>query len=415
MSAREAASPQAREPLSFRDEFPIFERRVHGKPLVYLDSAATSQKPQTVIAALERFYSRECSNVHRGIHLLSAEATVAYEGVREKTARFINAASADEIVFTSGTTAAINLVAHSFGERFVRAGDELLVTEMEHHSNLVPWQLLCRRTGARLRVAGIADDGALRVDELESLIGPRTRIVAVTHTSNALGTRNPLRRIIDAAHAAGVPVLVDGAQAMAHEAVDVRELDCDLFAFSGHKMFGPTGTGVLYGKAELLEQLPPFIGGGEMIETVTLEGASFKPPPHRFEAGTPHIAGVIGLGAAIDWLDTKGLDVIARHDADLLDYATRRLSAVDRVRLVGTAADKASIVSFTVEGIHSHDVGQWLDDAGVAVRAGQHCAQPVMERFGLQATVRASLACYNTRHDIDVLVRALERTIEVLG
>lgn len=402
-------------PSPFRKDFPVLERTVHGKPLVYLDNAATTQKPRRVIEAIERHYSRQCANVHRGLHLLSAEATVAFEGAREKIRRFINAPAVEEIIFTSGTTAAINLVAHSFGRRFVREGDEIVITEMEHHSNIVPWQLLCERSGAILRVIAINDDGELELDRYEELLGPRTRIVAVTHTSNALGTRNPLSRIIEGAHAVGAAVLVDAAQAMAHEIVDVSASGCDFLAFSGHKMFGPTGVGVLYGRYDLLDAMPPFLGGGEMIERVTFEGTTYKAPPSRFEAGTPDIAGVIGLGAAVDYLTEAGLDRIANHDTQLLAYANARLGEVPGLRMIGTARDKSSILSFNLDRVHSHDVGQWLDGDGVAVRAGHHCAQPVMDRFGVSSTVRASLACYNNREDVDALIRALLKTIEVMS
>jgi cysteine desulfurase/selenocysteine lyase len=402
-------------PNPFRKDFPVLERSIHGKPLVYLDNAATTQKPRQVIEAVERYYARDCANVHRGLHLLSAEATVAFEGVRDKVRRFINAPSISEIVFTSGTSMAINLVAHSFGRRFVGEGDDVVITEMEHHSNIVPWQLLCERSGANLRVVPINDDGELELDRYEQLLGPRTRIVAVTHTSNALGTRNPLSRIIESAHAVGAMVLVDAAQAMAHEIVDVSKLGCDFLAFSGHKMLGPTGVGVLYGRYDLLEAMPPFLGGGEMIERVSFEGTTYKAPPSRFEAGTPDIAGVIGLGAAVDYLTRAGLDRITRHDTELLAYATARLSEVPGLRMVGTAKDKSSILSFNLAQVHSHDVGQWLDGDGVAVRAGHHCAQPVMDRFGVSSTVRASLACYNTREDVDTLVLALLKTIEVMS
>jgi len=400
---------------AWRAEFPIFERTIHGRPLVYLDSAATTQKPRAVLEAIDRYYAHGCANVHRGLHTLSAEATEAFEAVRERVRSFVGAESASEIVFTSGTTAAINLVARSFGERFVRAGDEIVVTEMEHHSNLVPWQLLCDRTGARLRALPIDDAGELRVEALDAVLGQQTRLLAITHTSNALGTRPALGRIVAAARAHGVAVLVDAAQAMAHEQVDVRALDCDFLAFSGHKVFGPTGIGVLYGKRDRLAEMPPFLGGGEMIERVRIEGSTFKEPPHRFEAGTPDIAGVLGLGAAIEWLERADVVAIGRHDAAIADYATERLAALPAIRLVGTAASKGPIVSFTVAGVHPHDVAQWLDGAGVAVRAGHHCAQPAMERLGLPATVRASFACYNTRRDVDVLVEALQQTIEVLG
>ena len=399
----------------WRADFPIFEQAVHGRPLVYLDSAATTQKPRAVLAEIERYYARGCANVHRGLYALSAEATAAFEGVRAQVARFLGAASASEVVFTSGTTAAINLVAHAFGARFVRAGDEIVVTEMEHHSNLVPWQLLCARTGARLRVLPFDATGRLRIELLDALLGDRTRLVALTHTSNALGTRNPLPRVIAATRPRGIPVLVDAAQAMAHERVDVRALDCDLLAFSGHKAFGPTGVGVLYGKRALLEELPPFLAGGEMIERVRLESSTFKEPPHRFEAGTPNIAGVLGLGAALGWIERADLAAIGRHDDAVARYAAERLAALPRVRLVGTAENKGPIVSFTVEGVHPHDIAQWLDGAGIAVRAGHHCAQPAMDRLGLSSTVRASFACYNTSRDVDLLVDALRETIEVLG
>ena len=400
---------------SWRADFPIFERTIHGRPLVYLDSAATTQKPRAVLEEVERYYARGCANVHRGLYTLSAEATEAFEAAREQVARFLGAASASEIVFTSGTTAAINLAAYSFGARFVRTGDEIVVTEMEHHSNLVPWQLLCARTGANLRVVPFDETGRLRIETLDALLGERCRLVAITHTSNALGTRNPLSRVVDAARARGIPVLVDAAQAIAHERVDVRAIDCDLLAFSGHKAFGPTGVGVLYGKRALLAELPPFLGGGEMIERVRLEGSTFKEPPQRFEAGTPDIAGVLGLGAALAWIERAGIEAIARHDDAIARYATERLAALPRVRLVGTAESKGPIVSFTVDGVHPHDVAQWLDGAGVAVRAGHHCAQPAMDRLGLSSTVRASFACYNTSRDVDLLVDALQETIGVLG
>ena len=415
LADRDASRSGPSSDRTWRSEFPIFDRTNQGPRLVYLDSAATTQKPRAVLERTEQYYARGCANVHRGLYALSAEATVAFEGVREQVARFLNARAAEEIVFTGGTTAAVNLLSHSFGARFVRPGDEILVTEMEHHSNLVPWQLLCARSGARLRALPIDDTGRLRVEALDSLLGERTRLLAVTHTSNALGTRNPLPQLITAAHARHVPVLVDAAQAIAHERVDVRALDCDLLAFSGHKAFGPTGVGVLYGKREILEQLPPFLGGGEMIERVRLDSSTFKAPPHRFEAGTPPIAGVLGLGAALDWLERSDLDAIARHDDALLRRATERLSSLPRVRLVGTADPKGPIVSFTVDGVHPHDIAQWLDGAGIAVRAGHHCAQPALERLGHHSTVRASFACYNTSDDVDALVDALTETIGVLG
>jgi cysteine desulfurase/selenocysteine lyase len=400
----------------FRGDFPLLlERTVHGAPLVYLDSAATTQKPRVVLEALQSFYALRCANVHRGLYTLSAEATRDFEEVREKFARFIGAASSREIVFTSGTTGAINLVASSFGERFVAAGDEVLVTAMEHHSNIVPWQLLCERRGARLRVAPIDDEGELDLEAYRRLLGPRTRIVAVTHTSNALGTSNPIDVLARDAHAVGAVVLVDAAQALCHEAVDVRRLDCDFLACSAHKMFGPTGVGVLWGRYELLESMPPFLGGGEMIESVRFEGTTYKHPPQRFEAGTPDIAGVIGLGAALDYLTGAGLERIARHDRELAAHAADRLAEVPGLRRIGGARRTSTILSFNLDGIHAHDVAQWLDGHGVAVRAGHHCAQPVMERFGVSSTVRASLACYNTHEDVDALVRALHATIAGMG
>ncbi len=399
----------------WRADFPIFERTIRGRPLVYLDSAATTQKPRAVLDEVARYYAHGCANVHRGLYTLSAEATEAFEGVREHVARFLGAESASEIVFTSGTTGSINLVAHAFGARFVGPDDEIVVTEMEHHSNLVPWQLLCARAGARLVALPFDDTGRLSIESLDTVLGDRTRLVALTHTSNALGTRNPLPQVIAAARARGIPVLVDAAQAIAHERVDVRALDCDLLAFSGHKAFGPTGVGVLYGKRALLDELPPFLGGGEMIERVRIGGSTFKAPPHRFEPGTPHIAGVLGLGAALAWIERADVEALGRHDDALARYASDRLAALPRVRLVGTAEGKGPIVSFVVSGVHPHDIAQWLDGAGIAVRAGHHCAQPALDRLGLGATVRASFACYNTFSDVDVLVDALAETIEVLG
>jgi cysteine desulfurase/selenocysteine lyase len=398
-----------------RDQFPILATRIKGKPLVYLDNAATTQKPRSVIRTVERFYAEECSNVHRGLHRLSAEATRAFENARNKVCRLIGARRREEIVFTSGTTAAINLVAYSFGSRAVGRDDEIIVTEMEHHSNLVPWQMLCERNGARLRVVPVNDAGELIVDEMLPMFGPRTRILCLTHTSNALGTRNPVEQIVALAHEHGVPVLIDGAQAMAHEQVNVAELGCDFFAFSGHKMFGPTGIGVLYGRAEMLAEMPPFLGGGEMIHTVSFDGTTYKDPPYRFEAGTPDIAGAIGLGAAVDFSESLDMEAVASHGRELLDYATRRLLEIPGVRLIGTAREKASIISFVIDGVHPHDVGTALDFEGVAVRAGHHCAQPLMERFGVPATVRASLACYNTRGEVDALIDAVHKAIEVLG
>jgi cysteine desulfurase/selenocysteine lyase len=398
-----------------REEFPILQTQVHGKPLVYLDNAATTQKPEAVLRALDRFYREENANVHRGVHYLSEQATLAYETARVKAQRFLNAREAREIIFTRGTTEGINLVAQTFGRERERAGDEILITAMEHHSNIVPWQVLCRETGARLRVAPINDAGELLTDELEALLGPRTRLLAVAHLSNALGTLNPLREIIGLAHRRGVPVLVDGAQAAAHLRVDVRELDCDFYAFSGHKLYGPTGIGVLYGKGSLLDAMPPYQTGGDMIRSVTFEETTYNVPPYRFEAGTPNVAGAVGLGAALDYLNGIGLERIAAYEAGLLEYATARVAAIPGVRLIGTAREKASVLSFVVDGVHPHDVGTILDHEGIAVRAGHHCAQPLMERFGVAATVRASFAFYNTREEIDRLAEALHAVREVFG
>jgi cysteine desulfurase/selenocysteine lyase len=398
-----------------RADFPILERKVRGKPLVYLDNAASTQKPLAVIEAVRRFYSSDYSNIQRGLHQLSVEATRRFEQARTKIQRFIGASTPEEIIFTSGTTAAINLVAHSFGERYIGAGDEIIITEMEHHANIVPWQLLCERTGAKLRAIPMSDSGELLLEEYERLLGRRTRLVAITHTSNALGTHNPLGRVIEMAHRRQVPVLVDGAQAMAHGKIDVLSLDCDFFAFSGHKMFGPTGIGVLYGKRDQLENMPPFMGGGEMISSVTLERTTYREPPHRFEAGTPDIAGAIGLGAAVDYLEAFGMERIAAHDAELLEYATGLLSSIPGLRLIGTAPERSAIISFVLEGIHPHDAATVLDLEGIAIRAGHHCAQPVMARFGLPATIRASLAFYNTSEEADALAAGVRRVFEVFG
>jgi len=398
-----------------RRDFPILRRKVHGKPLVYLDNAATTQKPESVLSALQRYYTAECSNVHRGLHELSVTATASYEGARHKIAEFLHAREAREIVFVRGTTEAINLVAHSYGAGHFEAGDEIVITAMEHHSNIVPWQLLAERSGARLRVAPIDDDGELVLDEYGKLLGPRTRLVSAVHVSNVLGTRNPVKRMIEMAHAKGIPVMLDGAQAVAHERVDVRDLDCDFYAFSSHKMYGPTGIGVLYGKAELLESMPPFQGGGDMIRTVTFEKTTYNDIPFRFEAGTPSIAAAIGFGAATDYLRALGFDRIAKHESDLLHYATRAIAAVPGLRSIGTARDRASVMSFVIDGIHPHDIATVLDLEGIAIRAGHHCSQPLMERFGVPATARASFAFYNTREDVDALVAGLHKVVEVLG
>jgi cysteine desulfurase/selenocysteine lyase len=400
-----------RRPLDvekIRNDFPILKEEVHGHPLVYLDSAATSQKPRAVFEAMQNFYLHDCSNVHRGVHLLSERATRAYEDGRVKVQRFINAAEAREIVFVRGTTEAVNLVAQTYGRKNVQAGDEVLITAMEHHSNIVPWQILCEEKGATLRVAPINDRGELVFREFKKLLGPKTRLVSVAHVSNVLGTINPIREIVEAGHEWNVPVFVDGAQAAPHVNVDVRDLDCDFYAFSGHKLFGPTGVGVLYGKAALLEEMPPYQGGGDMIRSVTFEKTTYNAIPFKFEAGTPYIAGVIGLGAAIDYLNQIGLEAVAGYERELLEHATQSLTRIPGVRLIGTAKEKASVISFVLDGVHPHDIGTILDQRGIAIRTGHHCAQPVMERFGVPATARASLAFYNTKEEIDVLAEGVE-------
>ena len=409
------ARPVAGSPLDVaarRAEFPILSQQVHGKPLVYLDNAASSQKPAAVISAEREVYEQYYANVHRGVHTLSMRSTDAYEAARVKIQRFVNAASPREIVLTRGTTESINLVAQAWGRTHVGKGDEVLISGLEHHSNIVPWQMLCEEKGARLRVATLADDGAVRLDEFESLLSPRTRLVAVAHVSNALGTINPVRRMIERAHARGAAVLIDGAQAVPHLPVDVRALDCDFYAFSSHKMYGPSGVGVLYGKKALLEAMPPWQGGGDMILSVTFEKTTYNELPYKFEAGTPNIAGVIGLGAAVDWLTAVGLDRVAAHEHDLLVYGTERLREVPGLRLVGTAPEKAAVLSFVIEGVHPHDVGTVLDYEGIAVRTGHHCAQPVMDRYGIPATTRASFALYNTRAEVDALVAGLQKAVE---
>jgi cysteine desulfurase/selenocysteine lyase len=390
-----------------RADFPALQQSVHGKPLVYLDNAATTQKPRSVIEALRHYYERDNSNVHRGVHALSERATAAYEGARDRVRAFLNAAQREEIIFTRGTTESINLVAQSFLRPRLRPGDEILITGMEHHSNIVPWQLLCEQTGAVLKVVPITDDGELVDAEFERLLNRRTRLLGVVQVSNALGTVNPVARMIKAAHAQDVPVLVDGAQAVAHLPVDVRALDADFYAFSSHKIFGPTGLGVLYAKRKLLEDMPPYQGGGDMILTVSFEKSSWNTLPYKFEAGTPHIAGAIGLGVALDYVESVGLPGIAAHEHALLAYATDAVHAVKGLRLIGTARDKAGILSFVMDGVHPHDIGTIVDAEGVAIRTGHHCAMPVMERFGVPATARASFALYNTRADVDALVRAL--------
>jgi cysteine desulfurase/selenocysteine lyase len=398
-----------------RRDFPLLQTTVRGKPLVYLDNAATSQKPRVVIERTQQYYATENANVHRGVYELSERATAAYEEAREKARAFLNAASAREIVFVRGTTEAINLVASSFGRRELQPGDEVLITAMEHHSNIVPWQLICGERGAVLRVVPMNKRGELLMDEFARLLGPKTRLVAVAHVSNSLGTINPIAEIVRQAHARGVPVLVDGAQAAPHQPIDVRGLGVDFYTVSGHKMFGPTGIGLLYGTAERLEALPPYQGGGDMIKTVTFAKTTYADPPARFEAGTPNIAGAVGLGAAIDYLQALDWEAIRTHEADLLAYATDRLSSVTGVELVGTAAHKASVVSFTVRGVHAHDVGTIVDQEGVAIRTGHHCTQPVMDFFGVPATARASFAFYNTRADVDALVSAVRKVAQVFA
>jgi cysteine desulfurase/selenocysteine lyase len=402
-----------------RADFPVLHQRVHGQPLVYLDNAATSQKPAVVLDTLRHYYEFDNANVHRGVHELSGRATDAYEGARETVRAFLNAASVREIVFTRNATEAINLVARSWGDENLRAGDEVLITAMEHHSNIVPWQQACARTGAVLRVAPMNDRGELIVgtsgEEFEPLLTPRTKMVAVVHASNALGTVNPVDRIVRMAHAVGAKVLIDGSQAVHHLPVDVRTLDADFYAFTGHKIYGPTGIGILYGKEALLDGMPPFLGGGDMIRTVTFEGSTWNDLPYKFEAGTPHIAGAIGLGRAIEYLQNVGFEAVQAHEAALLDKASVTLGAIDGVRLVGTAREKVAVVSFTIDGIHPHDIGTVVDREGVAIRTGHHCAQPVMDRLGIPATARASFAIYNTLEEIDILAAAVAKARRLLG
>lgn len=398
-----------------RADFPILSRSVRGKPLVYLDNAASTQKPQVVIDALASFYSEDYSNVHRGVHYLSQRATDLYEDARRTVQRFLNAGCDEEIIFVRGTTEAINLVAQTFGRANVREGDEILVSAMEHHANIVPWQMLCEEKGASLRVIPMNHDGELILDDFESLLTSRTKLVAVTQVSNALGTINPVREIIRMAHERGVPVLVDGAQSAQHLPIDVQELDCDFFAMSGHKMYGPTGIGVLYGKKKLLDAMPPYQGGGDMILSVSFEKTIYNELPYKFEAGTPNIAGAIGLAAALKYFRSFDIDALMAHEQDLLTYATVQLAAITELRLIGVAREKASVVSFTLCAVHPHDIGTILDQAGIAVRAGHHCAQPVMKFYGIPATARASLSFYNTREDVDALVHGINSVLEVFA
>ena len=395
-----------------RADFPILHQLVRGKPLVYLDNAATTQKPLAVIEALDHYYRFDNANIHRGVHTLSERATAAYEGARETVRGFINARATKEIVFVRGATEAINLVAQTWGRANVRQGDEILLSEMEHHSNIVPWQMLCQQVGATLKVIPINDAGELRLDKLDALLTARTRLVGIAHCSNALGTINPVREIIEKAHAAGAVVLVDGAQAVAHMPVDVQALDCDFYVFSSHKLYGPTGTGVLYGKQSLLEAMPPWHGGGEMIKYVTFEKTIYNDLPAKFEAGTPHIAGGIGLGAAIDYVMQIGLEAISSHEHDLLTYATQRTAEISELRIIGTARAKSGILSFDLGRIHPHDIGTMLDHQGIAIRTGHHCAMPVMQHYGVPATARASFALYNTRADVDALMVGIRKVIE---
>ena len=396
-----------------RAEFPILAQEVNGRPLVYLDNGATSQKPQRVIDAIRRYYESDNANVHRGLHALSERATNAYEGARDTVRAFLNAADRREIVFVRGATEGLNLVAQSWARPRLGPGDDVVITTMEHHSNIVPWQIVCRQTGARLRVAPIHDSGELDMEAFTNLVSERTRIVAVTHVSNALGTVNPVAEIVATAHAAGAVVVLDGAQAAAHSVVDVRALGCDFYVLSSHKCYGPTGMGVLYGRADLLEEAEPYQGGGDMIRTVSFEESTWNDLPYKFEAGTPHIAGAIGLGCAVEFMTELGLDAIAAHEHDVLEYATEALDEMDGIRIIGTAREKTGILSFVVEGVHPHDVGTIVDRHGVAIRAGHHCAMPLMRRYGVPATSRASLALYNTRADIDALMESLRKVKDI--
>ena len=398
-----------------RADFPILHQQAHGHPLIYLDNAATSQKPKAVIDAIVQYYEHYNANIHRGVHYLSERATAQYEAARKTVQRFINASRPAEIIFLRGTTEAINLVAQTYGRVHVGAGDEVLITTMEHHSNIVPWQMLCEEKRAKLRVAPINDAGELILDEFEKLLAPRTKIVAVGHVSNALGTVNPIAAIVKMAHARNIPVLVDGAQAVPRMPVDVQQLDCDFYTFSGHKTYGPTGIGVLYGKLPLLEAMPPYQGGGEMISSVSFEKTVYNKVPHKFEAGTPDISGPIGLRAAIEYLEALGMENIARHEHDLLNYATEKVSTIPGVRIIGTAKEKDGVLSFVMEGVHPHDIGTILDQEGIAIRTGHHCAQPVMAQFGLDATARASFGVYNTMEEVEALVRGLKKVREVFG
>ncbi len=401
--------------FKIRADFPILAVKVHGKPLVYLDNAATTQKPQAVIDALIHYYTSENANIHRGVHALSELATESFEQARVKIQRFLGAGDPGEIVFVRGATEAINLVAQTYGRIHAGSSDEIIISSLEHHSNIVPWQILCEQQGARLRVIPINDDGELLLEEFEKLLGPKTKFVAIAHVSNALGTINPVRKMIEMAHRRNVPVLVDGAQAAPHVLIDLQALDCDFYVFSGHKLYGPTGIGVLYGKRKLLEAMPPYQGGGDMISSVTFEKTLYNKLPYKFEAGTPDVSGAIALGAAIDYVSNIGLDRIAAHEDKLLAYATHALSSIPGLRLIGTAQAKAAVLSFVMENIHPHDIGTVLDQQGIAIRTGHHCAQPLMQRFGVEATARASFALYNTQEEVDALVAGIHKVQEVLA
>jgi cysteine desulfurase/selenocysteine lyase len=398
-----------------RADFPVLHQTVNGKPLIYLDNGASSQVPQIVIDRGSDYLEQEHSNIHRGVHYLSQRATTAYEGARETIKRFINARAAKECIFVRGATEGINLVMHGYGRKFIGPGDEIIISAMEHHANIVPWQMLCEEKGARLRVIPMNDAGELLLDQYDLLLNERTRFVAVTHVSNALGTINPIKDITERAHKYGIPVLIDGAQSAPHMPIDVQDLDCDFFAFSGHKMYAPTGSGIVYGKAELLERMNPFQGGGDMIKSVTFEKTTYADLPNKFEAGTPAIASQIGLGAAIDYLNSIDREQAAAHEHELLRYATERITAIEGVRIIGTAREKASVLSFVIDEIHPHDIGTILDQEGIAVRAGHHCAQPVMQRFNIPATARASFAFYNTKEEVDILARTIEKVIEIFS
>lgn len=398
-----------------REDFPILKTYVHGKPLVYLDNAATTQKPNFVIDRINKYYSTMNSNIHRGVHALSGVATEAFETARINVKQFINALGKNEIIFTRGTTESINLVANSYGRTYIKGGDEIIISHMEHHSNIVPWQMLCKEKNAKLKVIPINDNGELIYEEFEKLVNEKTKFVSVVYVSNSLGTVNDVKRIIDYAHKFKIPVLIDGAQAVNHIKVDVQELDCDFLAFSGHKIYGPTGIGILYGKVDLLEAMPPYMGGGDMISKVTFEETTYNELPHKFEAGTPDIAGAIGLGAAIDYVNNIGIENIRNHETELLNYAAEQVADIPGLRIIGNAKDKTSVLSFVLENIHPHDIGTFLDFEGVAIRTGHHCTQPLMQRFNIPATSRASFAMYNTKKEIDVLVKGLKKIIEVFG